>query len=114
MRYAWLLVIFIYACSSADEVPDTVLPPVKMEKVLWDVMKADEVINYRKLRDSVYNDTARMRGIYDTVFALHKITAQQYHHSLGFYKSHPRLLKTILDSIQKKNDLSQVDLSTAQ
>jgi len=92
--------ILFAACSSRDHVPNSILKPSKMEAVLWDIVRADQVLNERAIRgDSLANsDSARIK-FYRQVFQIHSITKEKFQQSFSFYCTHPGLLKIILDSL---------------
>ncbi len=97
--FAWFL---FSQCSSKESVPPGVLPANKMQVVLWDVLRADEMINFYKERDSSLNSLSKHIELYDTIFAMHKISKEDFKKSLQFYQARPDLLKIILDSLQKR------------
>jgi len=101
---AFLLVCcFVIACSG-NEVPKNVLPPQKMQAVLWDAMLADEAADYYIQKDSSLNTLAQHAMRYQQVFQIHKISKEAFKKSLQFYESRPDLLKPIFDSLQRKSD----------
>ena len=103
IRLLFLLLVTVGAsCSSREDIPNDVLPVKKMQQVLWDVMVADEVVEFYHMKDSSLNAFNKRMGLYDTVFSIHKISKQHFQKSLQFYQSRPDLLKIILDSLQRK------------
>lgn len=82
------------------------MAPEKMEKVIQDLVYADEVANYRKIRDSSYNDYKKTLAIYDSVLSIHQINKAQLQSSLQYYQTRPDILKIILDSLQKDVEVS--------
>ena len=93
------------SCGKKDRVPKGVLSKDKMEDVLWDMIQADEF-----LKDHVYkNDSTRLDtvessiGVYERVLALNKTTRQEFDSSFNYYRRHPQMMKTILDSINAKH-----------
>src|SRR5215207_2793736 len=100
-----VLLFFLSACS--PEVPKYVLPPDKMQSLLWDLLRADELANYKMSFDSTWATSIKHQEIYQEIFAIHKIGHQQFQTSLQYYQSNPRLLKRVLDSIQTSGDRLQ-------
>lgn len=90
--------VFIFSCKSS--VPKGVLPPKKMQAVLWDVMQADEMTEYYAARDSGFRNLSRRVEYYQKIFAIHKIRKEDFTKSLAYYENHPDRLKPILDSMQ--------------
>ena len=100
----FLLCLFLFSCSNDGSIPKDVLPENKMGAVFWDIMRADEMMNYYQQRDSSYISSKRT-AFYDTIFSIHQISKEDFQRSIQFYQSRPDLLKPILDSLQKKADL---------
>lgn len=68
---------------------------------MWDVLQADEMAEYYSLKDSTFRGLTKHVDYYQKVFAIHKITKDDFTKSLSYYENHPAALKTILDSVQK-------------
>ncbi len=95
-----LLLIYITGCKSNHAIPDGVLPQKKMEMVLWDLMRADQFLaDYVLNRDTNLDKTTESLKYYQKIFAIHKISKEQFQQSFSFYRSQPVLLKAIMDSI---------------
>lgn len=94
-----LSVVIIFSCESS--VPDNVLPPGKMQMVLWDMMQADEMAGYYSMTDTSFLSLAKHADYYQKVFAVHKINKNDFVSSLNYYESNPSKLKIIVDSLQK-------------
>ena len=90
--------VFIFSCKSS--VPGDVLPPKKMQAVLWDVMQADAMAEYYAASDSAFTGLSKHVDYYQKVFAIHKISKDDFTKSLVYYENHPSRLKPILDSMQ--------------
>ena len=101
MRCLPLFSLFLFACSGSS-VPKDVLPQAKMEAVLYDVIRADEMVDLLKLSDSTWQPFARRTALYDTIFQLHSVKKEEFQSSLRFYQGRPDLLKEILEELQKK------------
>lgn len=75
-----------------------------MEAVLYDVITADELADFSVMQDSTFRLLSKRTSIYDSIFQAHSITKEGFKKSLKFYQGRPDLLKTILDSLQRKSD----------
>lgn len=96
----FIILFFIAGCKSKSGVPSGVVAPKKMQAILWDMMRADQFLaDYVLNKDTSLNKTTESLKYYQQIFALHKISKEQFQHSFSFYKTHPVLLKTIMDSI---------------
>jgi hypothetical protein len=97
-----ILFLFFWLTScSGNRLPKNILPPEKMKLVMWDLSLSDELVNYHSARDSAWMGNGKHREYYEKVFAIHKISQEDFARSLEYYESHPPLLKTVLDSMQK-------------
>lgn len=103
MRLVILLSLVILSCSD-ETVPKGVLASDKMEAVLYDVIRADEMVDVYSIQDSAYRNFSKRSALYDSVFHIHAISKEGFQKSLQFYQDRPDLLKTIFDSLQKRTD----------
>jgi hypothetical protein len=113
MRGMWLLLLVILAGCSGSDIPANVLSPSKMNDVLWDMLQADELSSYELQKDSslTINHTAQY---YQSIFAAHKITRQQFQASLKFYQNHPPLFKPVVQALQRKAENIRAPLDKAK
>jgi len=100
MRFFGILISTVLFFSCKSSVPNDVLPPKKMQAVLWDVMQADEMAEYYSASDSSFMGLSKHVDYYQKVFAIHKIKKEDFTRSLTYYENHPGRLKPILDSLQ--------------
>ena len=101
MILAGFVLLLVIACGRGDRVPDNVLPREKMEAVLWDMIQADEFLKDFVLnKDTTLNDTLESIRLYERVFRFHEVDRQTFDSSFNFYRTHPKLMKEILDSLQ--------------
>lgn len=95
-----LLIVFLFqSCGNKDAVPDGVLKPEKMQAVLWDVIKADAfTINFIQ-KDSSKNGAAENLKLQQQIFAIHKITKENFYKSYDYYKENTGTFIKIVDSM---------------
>ena len=98
------LSLVLFSCASKVAVPKDVISPDKMERVMYDVIRADELVDFSITIDSSYRNFSKRTALYDSIFSFHAVSKEYYQKSLQFYQSHPDLLKAILESLQKKTD----------
>jgi hypothetical protein len=77
-----------------------------MQWVLYDVMRADEMGDHVRTKDSslgieVYTDA------YQQIFGIHKISREDFTRSMNYYEGRPEEFKPILDSIQNISERFQ-------
>lgn len=101
-----LLLFVIYSCSNGPATPPGIIPPNKMERLLSDVVKADEMTDMLASQDSTYRALAKKTSYYDTILTLHGVDKNLFDKSLEFYQKKPALLKDILQNIQQRLDSS--------
>ena len=101
IRVSIIALLLLFSCKQKTKIPDTILPVDKMEKVLTDMLRADEFYNQKQM-DSATIDSFHRTNLYKAVLTLHKTNKDEFRKSLNFYESHPDLLKTVLDSMHSK------------
>ncbi len=96
---AFLVFLFLYACTSADRtVPSDVIPVNEMKLLVWDMLQAGELADVFKENDTTeILDTTTQ--IYRQVLDLHKTDKQKFYHSYSYYEDHPLLNKQLFDSV---------------
>jgi hypothetical protein len=112
-----LLIIFsflFFSCSNNRSVPADVLSKKEMQAVLWDMMRADEMVNYYTNTDSSYKNLHRNLELYQKVFQLHGTTKDEFRRSMDFYQKHPDILQPVLDSLKTFAERKSVAPVTAQ
>ncbi len=97
------LTILFFACGNKEnEVPEGILPPRKMQAVLWDIIRADELINYEASLNPGINRQQKNINLYTKVFSLHAVSEPDFKRSYAYYIKAPGKLKVILDSLQHR------------
>jgi hypothetical protein len=104
--YFFVLCCLLNACS-AEPKPKNILPTKKMQGVMWDMLRADEVADYYGGIDTNMRKWTVRAGYYKEIFQLHSITEQDFRKSLLYYQNHPSELQIILDSLQAQGDRVQ-------
>ncbi len=99
-RFLPVLLLMLLACNN-NNLPKGILKPEKMQQVLFNVMQADELVNVKFTADTSLNRLSESVELYQNVFKIHRISADDFKRSFTFYQNHPEQLKPILDSLQK-------------
>lgn len=99
-----VLIISFFSCAKQKEVPDGIIPLRPMQKVVWDVLQADELAYQRKVTDSSLNLKTVSFALYDTVFAIHKTSRETFYKSYEFYQRKPELYKKLMDGVKDIGD----------
>lgn len=97
------LLVFI-SCSRKDEVPQDIIQVKPMQKIVWDILQADEIAYQRKITDSTLDLKSTSFHLYDTVFALHKVSREAFYKSYEYYQRRPRLYKTLMTGVKNIGD----------
>ena len=103
IRIGVIAVIFFFSCAQKNKVPETILPPDRMDKLLMDMLRAEEFFN-QKQADSAFRDSLTRINLYQSVLAANKTNKEDFKRSFTYYESHPDLLKTVLDSMHSQAD----------
>ena len=94
-----LLMGFATACGKNDR-PKDLIPQQKMERVVWDMVQADEFITNFVLKDSAKVNVNQERyKLYNKVLGVHNITKEQFQRSYNYYASRPKESKLLFDSL---------------
>lgn len=95
--------IFFISCKGPKQ-PEGILPQDQMQSVIFDLLKVDELITYKLMKDTSYNSSFKHEELYQTILQLHHTTKDQFKKSMNYYQDHPHLLKMMMDSLQKHVD----------
>ena len=100
-----LVAILLFSCSGKDK-QQSVIPREKMEKILWDIIQADQYSSQFLKKDSAkLNVKEQTMKLYDEVFAVNHITREQFKASYQFYMEHPEITRSMFDSLAVRANL---------
>jgi hypothetical protein len=95
-----LCMLLVAGCSEKDKIPSGVIGKEEMEKILWDMMLADQYSANYLIKDSAkVNVKIETLKLYEEVFRLHKVTRDAFRKSYEFYQGRPDITRTMLDSL---------------
>ena len=109
---AGLLCIFLlYAgCSEKDKIPSGVIGREEMEKILWDMMLADQYAANYIIKDSAkVNVKMETLKLYEEVFRLHKVSRDEFRKSFQFYQERPDITRVIFDSLLARGNRARME-----
>ena len=99
--FIFFLATLLTSCGSDDaDRPGDILSPEKMQVVLWDMIKADELVSYQSGVDTTVDKKGKSIELYNQVLQIHKISEQEFKRSMAFYQKNPKDLKVVLDSLR--------------
>jgi hypothetical protein len=97
--------ILLFSCSGRNT-SHPVIPMEKMEKILWDIIQADQFSSQFLYKDSAkLNVKEETMKLYDEVFAVNHVTREQFKTSYNFYMEHPEITRSMFDSLAVKANL---------
>jgi hypothetical protein len=97
--------LLIFSACSDKKLPSGVLSKDQMEKIMWDMVQADQYYREYIIKDSASKDIRQARyDLYEEVFKMHKITRATFDNSFEYYSAHPKLMKEVFDSLSVKGN----------
>jgi len=101
-----LLFCFIMSCANRDSIPSGIIPKNEMQKILWDMIQADQFSKQFLVRDSLKKNNLNFETmkLYNEVFQIHHITKDEFQKSYQFYISRPDILKIVFDSLSAQGN----------
>ena len=89
----------LISCGNNDKRPSGILEEKKMQAVLWDVIKADVYTAQFIKKDSAKNAAEENLELQQQIFAIHKISKEDFYRSYDYYRSHTAEFQVMLDSM---------------
>jgi hypothetical protein len=80
-------------------VPGDIIPPEKIQPIIFDLLRADEYVNNFLLRDTLLKREKEAVKLYEQVFQIHKVSSSEFYKSYKYYQAHPDKNKLLLDSL---------------
>lgn len=111
--FALMLCIGLTACSG-KKVPKGIMEPEKMQAVMWDMIRAGEMLNgFVLYRDTLTNAVQESQRWYQKIYELHGITKEEFIRSYEYYRGHPDLSRALFDSLARYEEKKEpVDTAT--
>ncbi|MDO6429685.1 DUF4296 domain-containing protein [Flavitalea sp. BT771] len=105
-----LCMLLVAACSEKDKIPSGVIGKEEMEKILWDMMLADQYSANYLVKDSArVNVKMETLKLYEEVFRLHKVSRDEFRKSFQFYQERPDITRTMFDSLLAKGNRARIE-----
>jgi hypothetical protein len=101
MKNIFFLIIFclFVSCIGKNKVPSEIIQPGEMQKILWDVIRAQELSTEIARKDSTVNEIAETKVLTQKVFEIYKITSTEFNQSYIWYTNHPDIIRIVFDSL---------------
>ena len=100
----FLIVVSLFiSCIGKNKVPSEIIQPDKMQKILWDVIRAQALSTEFARKDSTVNEIAETKFLTQKVFEIYKITSTTFNQSYFWYTNHPDMMRMVFDSLNSQN-----------
>ncbi len=105
------VLFFVMCCTNKDIIPRGIIPKDKMEKILWDMILADQFSTQFLLKDSARKNTKmETMKLYAEVFQLHHVSKEEFQKSFSYYLSRPDISKIMFDSLSTQSNRHREEL----
>lgn len=104
-----LLTALLVACTDSP-VPSGIIPPQKMETIIWQLMQSDEYANSRITRDSIKISSTEKMRLYNKVFDLNGTSLEAFKKIYKYYMEHPGITRLVFDSIAARAGRQRADI----
>src|SRR5213076_2813604 len=91
----FIIFFLCYSCSDKEKKDSSILSEKQMTDVMWDLMRADQWVQDFVIKDSTKNKKEESIKLYEEIFRLHHITAEQFKKSQAYYQSNPLLFRPV-------------------
>src|ERR1700729_217286 len=99
-RLTVLLIMMMAGCSNRSSVPNDIIQPDSMQRIMRDVILAEQYSVQYLPKDSLKPDKLKANeDLLEAIFRIHRITREDFKKSLQFYESRPDMSKKIFDSL---------------
>jgi hypothetical protein len=102
--YVIIICVLLFSCSD-NNLPKDILPPAKMEILLWEQMRADAFTKEFISKDSTKNLANENNKLQQKIFAKYKVEEAVFYDSYAYYLKHGELIAPLLDSIIAKQTI---------
>lgn len=109
-----ILFFCMISCSNRDTNIKGILSQEKMQAVMWDIIGADVFTEQYIKKDSLKNSAIENMQLQNKIFALHKVSRDDYYRSYDYYITHTNKMKTMLDSMAAKAERNRSKIMEQQ
>ena len=99
----FIMGFILISCSQKNKVPEEIIQQEEMQKIMWDMLRAQALSGELARRDSTINEVAETKILTRKVFEIHNITTSAFNLSYAWYTSHPEMMRIIFDSMNSQN-----------
>lgn len=96
-----IIIVTVAGCSGGNEIPADVIAIKPMQRLVWDMIQADEAATQQSFTDSTLNLKQASFRMYDQVFAIHNVSREQFYKSYRFYQGRPDLYRRLMTGVKE-------------
>jgi len=109
-RLMWVFVASLLALGCKPGIPENIIKPDKMEKIVYDMHIVDGYLSTIYIPDSARRVAA---AYYIGIYKKFKIDSASYFRSLTYYNNNPEELEKIYKNVSKKLDAQKAKMQKA-
>jgi len=99
IRFILIILISVSFFACKESIPSEIIKPKKMQEVLWDVLKAEALVQQMVKADSGKSQNIESNKLTAQVFMIHNITKEDFEKSYSYYIDHPDIMRGIFDTL---------------
>jgi len=101
-----------FSCSSNKDGNNEILNQDKMASVLYDVLLAESYVESYLMKDTTLSKDSLLKVEMDKVLKVYGISSKTFSESYLFYKKHPILLESVMDSAHERAVRGRTEIFT--
>lgn len=94
-----ILIFCLVGCKDKNGLPSDILKPDKMQQVFWNIVQAESFTTKFIVKDPLKNAGIENAKMQQQIFAINKVSKDQFYNSYTYYTAHVELMRALLDSI---------------
>ncbi len=107
IKNSFIILCIIGFSSCSKSVPFGIIEPEKMEKLLWEQMKADAYTREYLFKEGNLKVVEENIKLQQKIFLKYNTSQKSFYKSYQYYLEHPDLIRPLLDSIVSKQTLQK-------
>ncbi|MEN9951785.1 MAG: hypothetical protein RLZZ520_53 [Bacteroidota bacterium] len=105
-----LLATTIVSCADKKGSSQEIVEQDKMANIMYDVLLAESFVESYLMKDTTLNKDSLLKVEMDKVLKVYGITSNTFSQSYLYYKAHPLLLETVMDSAHERAVRGRTDV----
>jgi hypothetical protein len=109
-----IALFFLAGFAEKNKIPSGIIPRDKMQKILWDMIQADQYADLYLAKDTAgSNAKLETLKLYQQVFELNQVSHEDFEKSFKFYIARPDLSRSLIDSISLQANKDRATVAVA-